>query len=178
VNKDGIIFCALIIIISYFANTLPKILETIMTPVLVCIAILVGIKLLSKIANAFPDKGNHLKAALTKLPGGYEIKTYTLPKSMKEAVSFVINKISTPEDNWDTLDQKFASLIDVGNFDDKPLPLCYKGIIQKKILWEYFKKYGNLKGHVFNHNTIEFSDVVRPIEKSETQEFINFCCKH
>lgn len=109
-------------------------------------------------AGSSKDKG---------IPSGYELKTHKLPKKMSAAVSFVTESLSESDD------ESFANLININKTSE--LPPYFRNIIHKKILWEYFKKYGNLKSHVFNYNTVDLSDVVKPIERKEFNKFEQFC---
>jgi hypothetical protein len=164
---------AIVLMTAYIGNNLTALLVSLLGIVLFWFGVHIVCKLLKSIGVSSPL----IKTISDITTGGYQINTCFLPTSMKACITQVTRLIESPGDRCVDIDNRFLEIIK--GWDMKiPVPQYMLCTIEKKILWEYQKKYGHLNYRFFNGYTLHIQDVFKPVDQSELIAFQQFCIAH
>lgn len=94
--------------------------------------------------------------------------TWDLSPDIQEAVTEVGRRFSQPDDTLLLLNNRFAHQINAPQ-----IALHDPTIISKRLLFEYYRRYGNLETRYIRRR-LTYHDVIAPLSDSESREFEAF----
>lgn len=161
-NSGQWIFFLLLAAVALFSGTLPGLLAFGLWTAVTYICLKAGSQLLIKYDPKFS------LPVISFKPKTAQMDVWELSSDLHEAVKQVGRQIQRPGDTLLLLNNRFAHLINApaSAYQDQT-------IISKRLLFEYYRRYGNLDTR-FIRARLDYRSVMTPLTDSESKEFETF----
>jgi len=129
--------------------------------------------------NSGGDKSSSSKSAMVDTAYSFLTReklmsTLYLSPDLARAESQVISNLYVLGDTDSSINQRFAVLTGLVR-EGEALPNYYQHLITKRVLFEYYSRYGDLKQRYLNVNKLKVTECLTPIEGDRKLAFDQFC---
>jgi hypothetical protein len=100
-----------------------------------------------------------------------------IPLPLANIQEFVMVKLRLPTDKWQTYMGRFLGAINATD-GSAVFPTYLQNGVAKKILWQYYRKFGSLTYDFQQSGTLSVDEVLSPLKDDEKILFHEFCITH
>lgn len=171
-SKDGIVFVSCMIILALMGQKFTAVASLLGSIIFFWFCIIITIKLIKKYGRDlwFITKIN------VKLSPNINIEEIKLHPDLLKAKGQILDCIQAQGDTIKIVNERYAVLIGVAPMNSE-LPPYYDQLIIKRILFAYYKKYGNTTQRFFNPYRLTIKEGLAPIPICDKVEFDQFCLR-
>ena len=168
-NRNGQLFIGIMILVAFVAE---KLMSLIIGTLWVIAPILLVCWIIDQARKEF--KGT------TPIPNAdryFEMNQNVIPWPLSNIQEFIMVKLRVPSDKWSTYMGRFLGVINATD-GSAVFPAYLQNGVAKKILWQYYRKFGSLKYDFQNSGTLSVEEVLTPLTDAEKIPFHEFCVLH
>lgn len=160
---------ALMAIIALLSSMLIPFVTTILSILVGWVALMVLFRTLKKKTSS-----RAVRRASDFFSREYSMTVVKLPPSLEAAEAGIMNLLQAPGDTHDTLNARYAEMIGVVPAGSE-VPRMYNHLITKRVLWEYFVRYGDVTKRFMTPFRLDAELAVVPIPDDKKTQFAQFC---
>lgn len=168
-RRDGIAFVALMLFIAWITNILGTIFSTIGLIGVIYITFRILVAWLNQKPQVVNGETTYYSHTLLE---------NNLPPELRNIEQLALFHLNSPGATSRTIIGKFLGEIGITN-GTAIFPDYFNNAIAKKIMWEYYQKFGNLNFPVGSRvEKLSYKEVLNPIPPTLVTDFHNFCQQH